>query len=486
MLTKVFEHFRPLSEDEKRDLRQTGVVVLDTNVLLELYRLGPTARDSVVNALNTYFTGRLWIPYHVGLEFFRNRTALIEKDRNRVNEQLDQALDLQKQIRTFSESRDLAELGLTLDWKTLGNSACEPLATAAKSLKESQAGYPNLRETDTVLRSLEELLGARIGKPPVTQKEVDDWQVEGDRRYPLQIPPGYRDENQKKDGEFSDRGLVYKRKFGDWFVWRQLLNEVKCSTDDFSKVLFVTSDLKEDWWEKVGKEFVGPRPELRFEIQQAGAKLFHMYKLSRLLERMDADHPMNALPTSAINELKKSEQEGSSPEIFDNNIDFLELDEFPRSFSSGPRELHSDWRDKTDGDLGFFSQRAVHDWLRTQNPRALIHLSKNFPDIVVAEPRRGLLDGLSPEHGYQVVTPKTPPHLSAMSRRLISKAASWMEDEDFIERDLTFVVTLHKAAIERYGSEQWMKAISEMRFTANAIRANVIDGVLMNDRFYPI
>lgn len=122
---------------------------------------------------------------------------MIEKDRIRVNDHLGKVLDLQKRIKAFSESRDLAELGLTSDWKTLGKSAGEPLASAPQSLRESQAGYPNLRDTDTVLRSLETLLEVHIGTSTSTQKEVNDWRVEGDRKYPLQIPPGYREESQK-------------------------------------------------------------------------------------------------------------------------------------------------------------------------------------------------------------------------------------------------------------------------------------------------
>lgn len=51
-----------------------------------------------------------------------------------------------------------------------------------------------------------------------------------------------------------------------------MLDEVKKGTPDFTKVLFVTSGLKENWWEKVGKKFLGPRPGLRFEIQRAGAR----------------------------------------------------------------------------------------------------------------------------------------------------------------------------------------------------------------------
>lgn len=45
-----------------------GIIVFDTNVLLNLYRYSEEARDELLELMKS-FQKRLWMPYQVGLEF---------------------------------------------------------------------------------------------------------------------------------------------------------------------------------------------------------------------------------------------------------------------------------------------------------------------------------------------------------------------------------------------------------------------------------
>lgn len=64
---------------------------------------------------------------------------------------------------------------------------------------------------------------------------------EGDIRFRLKYPPGYMDEKEK------DKSDVTKtNKFGDLVLWKEILKKAK---DDQRPILFITSDVKEDWWE---------------------------------------------------------------------------------------------------------------------------------------------------------------------------------------------------------------------------------------------
>ena len=55
---------------------QNGVIVFDTNVLLNLYRYNEEARDELLKLMKS-FQKRLWMPYQVGLEFLANRVTVI-------------------------------------------------------------------------------------------------------------------------------------------------------------------------------------------------------------------------------------------------------------------------------------------------------------------------------------------------------------------------------------------------------------------------
>jgi len=79
------------------------------------------------------------------------------------------------------------------------------------------------------------------------------------------VVPGYKDLEKDKDepDEHIHGGITYRRKYGDFLVWKQLLEHSK--SVNAKSVIFVTDDGKEDWWWKIesdGPKTIGPRPEL--------------------------------------------------------------------------------------------------------------------------------------------------------------------------------------------------------------------------------
>ena len=77
---------------------------------------------------------------------------------------------------------------------------------------------------------------------------------EGERRYNKLIPPGYKD--NKKDGPF---------KYGDLISW---VETYKYAQLNKKNVIFVTDDVKEDWWERNGKREILFRKELIKEFRR--------------------------------------------------------------------------------------------------------------------------------------------------------------------------------------------------------------------------
>ena len=67
-----YPEFKPLSADEIDAIWKGAIIVLDTNILLNLYRYSEETRDDVLSVMEK-MKDRLWMPYQVGLEYFNNR-----------------------------------------------------------------------------------------------------------------------------------------------------------------------------------------------------------------------------------------------------------------------------------------------------------------------------------------------------------------------------------------------------------------------------
>jgi PIN like domain len=94
--------------------------------------------------------------------------------------------------------------------------------------------------------------------------------AEGMRRVTEREPPGYMDKNK-------DEGAAV----GDYLVWEQVLVEAEGRKCD---VVFVTADVKEDWWRREAGELRGPRLELVDELRRRADSRLFMLRPTRLLE----------------------------------------------------------------------------------------------------------------------------------------------------------------------------------------------------------
>ncbi|MGH8683950.1 MAG: PIN-like domain-containing protein, partial [Nitrosospira sp.] len=102
------------------------------------------------------------------------------------------------------------------------------------------------RVEDPILTRLQLIFDRKVGSPLPTT-EHSEAEKEAQRRIEAKVPPGY------KDAEKSNP-------HGDYLVWAQALNEAQ--KRGVETTIFVTEDRKEDWYERVNGEIVGPRPEL--------------------------------------------------------------------------------------------------------------------------------------------------------------------------------------------------------------------------------
>ena len=132
---------------------------------------------------------------------------------------------------------------------------------------------------------------------------------EGERRYNKLIPPGYKD--NKKDGPF---------KYGDLISW---VETYKYAQLNKKNVIFVTDDVKEDWWERNGKREILFRKELIKEFRR------------KTKNGVDENDCQKIIPLISYDLYKAVAREYSieAPDAISlilDRMDFVEFDEYER------------------------------------------------------------------------------------------------------------------------------------------------------------
>ena len=84
---------------------------------------------------------------------------------------------------------------------------------------------------------------------------------EGELRYRYKLPPGFMD--CEKDGI---------EKFGDLFVWKEILKLP--SKNEVKNIIFITNDIKDDWWSKDKSGNLEMRSELLDEFNEINKKTY--------------------------------------------------------------------------------------------------------------------------------------------------------------------------------------------------------------------
>ena len=109
-----FFGYYPPTEDQYEALWKEAIIVPDTNVLLDLYQLPPTAREEMLAVL-TELKERLWIPYQVALEFQRQRLNVISTERKATEDALEAAKSVVDTLKRKVVALQIDKYSLGLD-----------------------------------------------------------------------------------------------------------------------------------------------------------------------------------------------------------------------------------------------------------------------------------------------------------------------------------------------------------------------------------
>ncbi|WP_338808502.1 PIN-like domain-containing protein [Serratia marcescens] len=335
-MRNAFKNRYPRKNDYYDELLKKATIVVDANVLLNMYRYSEDTASYILNILN-HVKERVWIPHQVGREFFENRKKIIisQSDSYKETEQ-----QLKKIVNNFEDSQK--HPFISKNSTTLLSNALESIYN---DLKSSAEKYASLLSKDPILDKIFDIYDNRIGNE-YSSEDLAKLIEEGKSRYQNKIPPGYMDSGKElRDLEKNPSASQYERTrpYGDFIIWKQLIDFSKDGND----ILFITQDVKEDWFEIQSGKKLGPRHELLDEFMNITGNQIYFYQTDIFLKRI-TETIGEPTDNNAIEEVRSNAMEQKINNNYINllitheKLSDLNLKKVNNVFSSSEKEIVDD------------------------------------------------------------------------------------------------------------------------------------------------
>jgi rubrerythrin len=285
----LFPGYSKKSEANIKAIWDGGLLVFDTNVLLNLYRYSSATRITILDFI-ARFSDRIWLPHQAALEYNRNRYEVIADQEKAYKEFIDKLGQIQKDLQSASKPPFLSD--------NVHEDLNKVFEKVKVEVSDSIKKYSDYLREDPVYDRIAALFEGKIGAA-YNSEQLGEICKQGEERYKAKIPPGYEDE-KTKEGE---------RKFGDWILWKQIIDKAKeCK----KPIILITDERKTDWWWKIrdGRN-IGPRQELVEELKRESNMDFHMYSSERFLAygQQYLQENVNQKALDELKEIKKADVE---------------------------------------------------------------------------------------------------------------------------------------------------------------------------------
>lgn len=242
------------------------IIILDTNVLLNVYRYSPEFSEFALNCLRAV-KNHVILPATVRLEYGKHYRAEFAKMQGRVKNAGNETADQIGRAKTkvLATCDNLERLHFP-DVDKLRDDLAEKLDELQEVLDDFFGERSSLDlishswdKNDHLFALVEEWDKQNHILLSPTQEDIYIWCEEGEKRYKNEVPPGFKDA-KNKDGV---------QKYSDLILWKEVL---RFAVKDKKDIIFVTDDVKSDWWEAINgnTEF---HQKLIDEFAKTGQKL---------------------------------------------------------------------------------------------------------------------------------------------------------------------------------------------------------------------
>ena len=287
-LEEEFKGYFNYSDEEYKRIWKESIIVLDTNIILNFYRYSIDTRNDIFSMLSS-ISKRLWIPYWVVKEYLKNRyTVVTENDADydklisKVTKNIDDCLN---EIHLKKSDNLNCKKNLENILEKAKKDAVNILKNEKKSKKD---GIDNPKNGNVIDKKILELFNNSYGSD-FNDEDYKNIKAEGIRRRDNKIPPGYAGKDKDKDEN------------GDYYIFYSMIQESKAVKKD---VIFITDDVKEDWFNYCDGEKNGGRCELLNEFYKETGKLMLIYSMDGFVSAYSKNVPSKKYSESTMKELQ--------------------------------------------------------------------------------------------------------------------------------------------------------------------------------------
>lgn len=238
----------------------TDLIILDTNIYIDIFRSGISASKTITDFLATNKMN-IWVPRQVVEEYEVNYKEDFNKvPYDKINKKMEKTLDKYKEkmiteLLTHERRGSDNFTKLKKDVEEEMDSLKDIIDDFGRSLKSEKETLEMIKKEAELL--VDSIMSNQSGQGFNILQLLDIFK-EGELRYRYKIPPGYSDV-ENKQGKTENKH-VDRKIFGDLIIWKEIIEKAK-TLPKGSTVYFYTNDVKEDMF--INKE---PRPEMLEEF----------------------------------------------------------------------------------------------------------------------------------------------------------------------------------------------------------------------------
>ena len=279
------EYYKLTIKDEEY-LWDNAIIVFDTSTLGNLYCLAEEPKKTLLEIFEIV-KKRIWLPGHVVYEYRKNREALVENSFEAYNLPKNGVFvnRYETEMKEFLSENRSDNYHPYLEPQSLKKieEADKIIRDNLKVIKDEirnqyKKRHDSLRQ-EIANDSIQKFVDSIAAGEPFDYKSQLAILQEGEMRYRNLVPPGY------KDAPPFDNKKVGLQRYGDLFIWKEILRYAK---ERQVPVLFVCNDLKNDWYQFDGNKPTDiPRHELIKEFQNETGQLFWMYSLKDFIGKLE-------------------------------------------------------------------------------------------------------------------------------------------------------------------------------------------------------
>lgn len=235
----LFSEFFIEDEEINKKIWTEGIIIFDSNALLNLYEFSSDIANNYLKAMETC-KDRIWLPSWVVYEFLVKRETIIEnqiKSYDEFNETILKAIEPLKSNKKHPY--------VTKEEQEYIVKEINSIVDVVKKNKEEYQQSCSCKN-DSKLERLLSIISSNVG-PPLKNEELEDIHSIAEKRMIEEIPPGYKDYQSKKKLHQCPNLLQKSFLYGDYIIWKQVVDYASENNKD---VVFITNDIKRDWYDE--------------------------------------------------------------------------------------------------------------------------------------------------------------------------------------------------------------------------------------------